>query len=57
MDYVEYAERPYFVNGRSQSGFFSLSDISGHVLAGSVSYKQLNLINHNNSNIMEETVL
>ena len=57
MDSVEYAGRPCFVNGRRQSGFFSLSDISGHVLAGSVSYKHLNLINHNNSNIMEETVL
>ena len=57
MDYVEYVERHCFVNGRRQSGFFSLSDISGHVLAGSVSYKQLNIINHNNSNIMEETVL
>lgn len=56
MDSVVYAERPCFVNGRRQSGFFSLSDISGHVLAGSVNYKQLNLINHNNSNIMERAV-
>ena len=54
MDYVEYAERPCYVNGRRKSGFFSLSDISGKVLAGSVSYKQLNLINHNNYNIIEE---
>jgi len=53
MDYVVYAERPCFVNGRRQSGYFSLSDISGHVLAGSVNYKHLNLINHNNTNIME----
>jgi N6-L-threonylcarbamoyladenine synthase len=57
MDYVEYAERNCFVNGRRQSGYFSLSDISGKVLAGSVSYKNLTLINHNNSNIMEEAVL
>ena len=57
MDSVEYAERPCFVNGRRQSGYFSLSDISGKVLAGSVSYKHLNLINHNNSNIMEKAVL
>ena len=56
MDSVVYAERLCFVNGRRQSGFFSLSDISGHVLAGSVNYKQLNLINHNNSNIMEGAV-
>ena len=57
MDSVVYADRPCFVNGRRQSGYFSLSDISGKVLAGSVSYKHLNLINHNNSNILEEAVL
>ena len=56
MDYVEYAEHHCFVNGRRKSGFFSISDIYGKVIAGSVSYKQLNLINHNNANIMEETV-
>lgn len=56
MDGVEYAERPCFVKARRQSGYFSLSDISGHVLAGSVNYKHLSLINHNNSNIMEESV-
>ena len=56
MDSVEYAERTCFVNGRRQSGFFSLSDISGHVIASSVNYKHLNLINHNNANIMEEAV-
>ena len=57
MDSVVYVERPCFVNGRRQSGYFSLSDISGHVLAASVNYKHLNLINHNNTNIMEEAVL
>ena len=57
MDSVVYAERHCFVNGRRQSGYFSLSDISGHVLAASVNYKHLNLINHNNPNIMEEAVL
>ena len=57
MDSVVYAERSCFVNGRRQSGYFSLSDISGHVLAASVNYKHLNLINHNNTNIMEEAVL
>ena len=57
MDSVVYAERHCFVNGRRQSGYFSLSDISGHVLAASVNYKHLNLINHNNTNIMEEAVL
>ena len=56
MDRVEYAEMPCFVNGRRQSGYFSLSDIFSKVLAGSVSYKHLNLNNHNNSNIMEEVV-
>ncbi|MBR2088818.1 MAG: HNH endonuclease [Fibrobacter sp.] len=54
MDSVEYAERTCFVNGRRQSGFFSLSDISGKVLVGSVSYRNLNLIHHNNYNIMQE---
>ena len=57
MDSVEYAGRPYFVNARRISGDFSLSDIVGHVLAGSVNYKRLFLINHNKSNIMEEAVL
>jgi N6-L-threonylcarbamoyladenine synthase len=57
MDSVVYAGRHCFVNARRQSGYFSLSDISGKVLAGSVSYKHLNLINHNNSNIMEDAVL
>jgi N6-L-threonylcarbamoyladenine synthase len=57
MDSVVYAERSCFVKARRQSGYFSLSDISGKVIAGSVSYKQLNLINHNNSSIMEEAVL
>lgn len=57
MDSVVYSEWPCFVNGRRQSGYFSLSDISGKVIAGSVSYKHLTLINHNNSNIMEKTVL
>ena len=57
MDGVEYAGRACFVNARRQSGYFALSDISGKVLAGSVSYKHLNLINHNNSNILEEAVL
>lgn len=57
MDSVVYAERPCFVKARRQSGYFSLSDISGHVLAGSVNYKHLNLINHNSTNIMEEAVI
>ena len=57
MDSVAYAGRPCFVNGRRQSGYFSLSNISGHVLAGSVNYKHLNLINHNNTYIMEDAVL
>lgn len=57
MDSVVYAERNCFVNGRRQSGYFSLSDIAGHVLSGTVNYKHLTLISHNNSNIMEEAVL
>ena len=57
MDSLVYAERPCFVNGRRLSGYFSLSDISGKVLAGSVNHNHISLINHNNSNIMEEAVL
>ena len=57
MDSVVYAERPCFVNGRRQSGYFSLSDISGNILAGSVNYKHITLINHNNTTIMEGSVL
>lgn len=57
MDSVSYAERPCFLNGRRQSGYFSLSDISGKVLARSVNYKYITLINHNNTNILEEAVL
>ena len=56
MDSVVYAERPCFVKSRRQSGYFSLSDLSGHVLADSVSYKHLILSHHNNSSIMEESV-
>lgn len=41
----------------SRDTSLSLSDISVKVIAGSVSYKHLTLINHSNSNIMEETVL
>ena len=57
MDSVVYTERPCFVKSRRQSGYFSLSDLSGHALADSVSYKHLILRHHNNSSIMEEAVL
>lgn len=57
MDLVVYAKQTCFVNGRRLSGYFSLSDIFGHVLASSVNYKHIKLLNHNNSNIMEEAVL
>ncbi len=57
MDSVVYAERSCFVKARRQTGYFSLSDLSGHVLADSISYKHLKLSHHNNSNIMEKAVL
>ena len=57
MDSVVYADRPCFVNGRRLSGYFSISDISGKVLVSSLNYKNLTLINHNNSTIMEKAVL
>ena len=57
MDSVEYAYRDCFLSGRRMSGSFSVADITGKVLAGSVIYKKLTLKHHNNTYIMEEAVL
>jgi len=57
MDSVEYAYRDCFLSGRRISGSFSVADITGKVLADSVSYKKLALKHHNNTYIMEETAL
>jgi len=57
MDSVEYADRDCFLSGRRVSGSFSVADITGKVLAGSVRYKKLTLKHHNNTYIMEEAVL
>ena len=57
MDSVEYAYRDCFLSGRRMSGSFSVADITGKVLADSVSYKKLTLKHHNNTYIMEEAVL
>lgn len=57
MDSVEYAYRDCFLSGRRMSGSFSVADITGKVLADSASYKKLTLKHHNNTYIMEETVL
>ena len=57
MDSVEYAHRDCFLSGRRMSGSFSVADITGKVLAGSVSYKKLTLKYHNNTYIMEEAAL
>lgn len=57
MDSVEYAYRDCFLSGRRMVGKFSVADITGKVLAGSVSYKKLILKHHNNTYIMEETAL
>ena len=57
MDSVEYAYRECFLSGRRMRGSFSVADITGKVLADSVSYKKLTLKHHNNTYIMEETVL
>ena len=57
MDSVEYAYRECFLSGRRMSGSFSVADITGKVLVDSVSYKKLTLKHHNNTYIMEETVL
>ena len=57
MDSVEYAYRDCFLSARRMSGSFSVADITGKVLADSVSYKKLTLKHHNNTYIMEEAVL
>jgi len=57
MDSVEYAYRDCFLSGRRMSGSFSVADITGKVLAGTVSYKKLTLKHHNNTYIMEEAAL
>lgn len=54
MDSVEYAYRDCFLSGRRMSGSFSVADITGKVLAGSVSYMKLTLKHHNNTYIMEK---
>ena len=56
LDTIEYAGECVFVNGRRQSGKFSISDITGHVLNSSISYKNLTLRNHNNTYIMNKMV-
>ena len=57
MDSVEYAYRECFLGGRRVSGSFSVADITGKVLADSVSYRKLTLKHHNNTYIMEEAAL
>lgn len=57
MDSVVYAYRDCFLSGRRMSGSFSVADITGKVLVGSVSYKKLTLKYHNNTYIMEEAAL
>ena len=57
MDSVEYAYRECFLSGRRMSGSFSVADITGKVLADSISYKKLTLKHHNNTYIMEEAAL
>lgn len=57
MDSAEYAYRDCFLSARRMSGSFSVADITGKVLADSVSYKKLTLKHHNNTYIMEEAAL
>ena len=57
MDSVEYAYRECFLSARRMSGSFSVADITGNVLVGSVSYKKLTLKHHNNTYIMEEAAI
>ena len=57
MDSVEYAYRDCFLSARRVTGSFSVADITGKVLVGSVSYRKLTLKHHNNTYIMEEAAL
>ena len=57
MDSVEYAYRDCFLSARRMVGKFSVADITGKVLAGSVSYRKLTLKYHNNTYLMEEAAL
>ena len=57
MDSVEYAYRDCFLSARRMSGSFAVADITGKVLADSVSYRKLTLKHHNNTYIMEEAAL
>ena len=57
MDSVVYACRECFLGGRRMTGSFSVSDITGKVLADSVSYKKLTIKHHNNTYIMDEAAL
>ena len=57
MDSVEYAYRDCFLSARRVSGSFSVADITGKVLADSVSYKKLTIKHHNNTYIMDEAAL
>jgi N6-L-threonylcarbamoyladenine synthase len=57
MDSVKYAYRDCFLSARRMSGSFAVADITGKVLADSVSYKKLTIKHHNNTYIMEEAAL
>ena len=54
MDSVKCDAIRCYVNGRRARGQFSLSDITGHVLNNTISYKRLSLVNHNGGYIIYE---
>lgn len=54
FDKVKFENKEWFVFGRRKSGFFDIRDLDGNkVNKGSVSYKRLELLEHNNGLIIE----
>ena len=54
FDSVKYHEQEYFIFGRRTSGAFDIRTLSGDkVNKGSISYKKLTFVNHNNGYLVE----
>ena len=51
FDTVRYNSVPAYIHGRRTTGYFVVKDAEGKVLSNSVSYKQLELVRHNNARI------
>lgn len=51
FDNVKYNSVPAYVHGRRTTGYFVVKDAEGKVLCNSASYKQLELVRHNNARL------